>query len=126
MELKDIVSMIGLLALMQIIIGFAYFFAFSMDNKLYEANKYNENRNTQTIGMQWLFRRVKKNNEKEIFTIALVHEAISICLSIIAITMFILTLILNNQMIMFVGVVPILIYLVYCSAMERHIARKNR
>jgi len=126
MELIDILSIVGMYILIQIFVCGAHMFATFMDNVLYEAKKYNENRNTKKIGMKWLFWRCKKDDKKEIFTIAFVHEIISAVLFLVVTIMFILTLILNEQLIMFISFVPIIIYFLYSSIRKDILFKKTK
>jgi hypothetical protein len=126
MEFTDILSMVGMYVLMQILVCGAHMFAYFMDSVLYETNKYNENRNIRKIGTKWLFWRCKKDDKKEIFTIAFVHEIISAVLFLAVTIMFILTLILNEQMIMFISFVPIIIYFLYSSIRKDILFKKTK
>ena len=96
-----------------------------MDSVLYEANKYNENRKTVRIGMKWLLWRCKKDDKQEIFTLTLVHEIFSIVLFLLVTFMFILTIILNEQLILFVTIVPTFIYVVYISVKKDILLKKT-
>lgn len=124
MEWIEVLSMIGMYFLMQIFVCGAHMFAFFMDNELYKTNKYNENRNTIKIGMKWLFWRCDKDDKKEIFTIVFIHEVISAILFFVVTVMLILTIALNEQMIMYISLVPIIIYLLYISIRQRNISQK--
>lgn len=126
MELMDILSIVGMYILIQIFVCGSHMFAYFMDNVLYEANKYNENRNTKKIGLKWLFWRCKKDDKKEIFTIAFVHEIISAVLFLVVTIMFILTLILNEQTIMYICFVPIIIYFLYSSIRKDILSKNNK
>ena len=75
--------------------------------------------------MKWLFWRCNKDDEKEIYTIAFVHEIISTVLFLVITIMFILTFLLNEQMIMFISFVPIIIYFLYSFIRTSIIRSKN-
>lgn len=125
MELSDIISMVGTYILILLLIFTAHIFSYFMDSVLYEANKYNENRKTLKIGMDWLLWRCKKNDKQEIFTLTLVHEIISIVLFLLVTFMFILTIILKEQIIIFVTIVPTFIYVVYISVKKDILLKKT-
>lgn len=126
MELLDIIRMFGMYIIILLFVFSAHMFAFFMDSVLYEANKYNENRKTLKIGMNWFLWRCKKDDKQEIFTMTLVHEIISIVLFVLVTFMFILTIILNEQIIMFITFVPIVIYLVYTSVRKDILVKKTK
>jgi len=111
--------------LILLLIFTAHIFSYSMDSVLYEANKYNENRKTVRIGMKWLLWRCKKDDKQEIFTLTLVHEIFSIVLFLLVTFMFILTIILNEQLILFVTIVPTFIYVVYISVKKDILLKKT-
>lgn len=126
MDWKDILSVVGMYVLIQIFVCGAHMFAAFMDSVLYEANKYNENRKTTKIGMRWLFWRCKKDDKKEIFYIAFIHETISAFLFLVVTILFILTLALNKEIILYISFVPIIIYFVYVAVRQRYIVNKWR
>lgn len=125
MEWQDILSTVGMYVLLQIFVCGAHVFATLMDNVLYEANKYNVNRRTKKIGIKYLFWRCKKDDPKEIFTIAFIHEIISIFLFVVVTIIFILTLILKAKIIMYISFIPVIIYFIYCSIRQRYIVKKT-
>lgn len=124
MELSEILSMFGMYILMLVFVCGTHMFATVMDSVLYETNKYNENRNTVEIGMIWLFWRCKKDHPKEIFTIAFVHEIINLVLLLIATIMFILTIMINEQIIMYISFLPIITYFIYSSIRKDILVKK--
>ncbi|MGN0819005.1 MAG: hypothetical protein ACI4M6_01220 [Christensenellaceae bacterium] len=123
---QDKLSIIGVYILLQVFIFASHLFAVLMDHDLYELNKFNENRKTIRIGIKWIFWRCKKHDKKEIFTIAFIHEVISLFLFIATTILFIVTLVLNEQIIMYICFLPILMYLIYCSNRQRIIKLKAR
>ncbi len=123
---QENLSIIGVYILLQVFIFGSHFFAVLMDYELYELNKFNENRKTIRIGIKWFFWRCKKHDKKEIFTIAFIHEVISLFLFIATTKLFIITLVLNERIIMYICFLPILMYLIYCSYRQRSIKLKSR
>lgn len=123
---QENLSIIGVYILLQVFIFGSHFFAVLMDYELYELNKFNENRKTIRIGIKWFFWRCKKHDKKEIFTIAFIHEVISLFLFIATTILFIITLVSNERIIMYICILPILMYLIYCSYRQRSIKLKSQ
>lgn len=126
MKWQDVLSMAGMYVLLLILVCAAHLFAAFMDRVLYDANKYNDNRKTKRIGMNRLFWRCKKDDNKEIFTIAFIHEVISLFLFFAVTIMFIMTLIRKEEIIMFIGFVPVFIYFLYSALRQKTIKRSVR
>ena len=119
-------SAIGMYVVTVVFVIFTHLCASAMDEVLYKHNKYNGSRKTMRIGLRWLFWRGKKEDEKEIFKIAFVHEVINVILFIAMIVIFVMSLITKDDWILLVGFCLIIVYVAYCIIMEKRIRRKYK
>ena len=122
----SISSTIGVYITSLMMIAFANGFASDLDEILYKSNKYNENRATVHVGLNSIFWRWRKDNKKEIFRIAFIHELIGVSLAVLVTTMFIVTLITKEELIMLFSFLFAVIYMIYCRFLDEIVERKNK
>jgi len=126
MQGQDIVSIVATYVLTLLFLLGTHAFVACMDGELYKHNKFNEDRKTIKVGLKWLFWRFKKNDRREIFIIAFIHELINVILFVVVTTMLIVTFLLKEELIMFISFMPVLVYFLYCLIRQRLIVRKYR
>ena len=117
-------SVIGMYAMAIILTFGAHFCASAMDEQLYKTSQYNLDRKTMKVGLGWLFWRGKKDDKKEIFIMAFIHEIISVILFVTLTSIFVVSLLQKNEVFMITGLILSLIYFFYCIIMEQYISRK--
>jgi uncharacterized membrane protein len=105
----------------------AYLFAYTMDGILHDYNKYNESRRTIKLKLfNWLFGRSKKNIIGEIFIVTFVHELLTIILFLVTTMLFVISILLENALIMHACMAVAFLYMCYVLIRVSRIQKKYK